>query len=72
MIQIYVDAYIKFNFCPILIKIGKCRQILEKVSQMKFHENAVSGSRFFYEQRSPVGRTGGHEVGSRCLLYECA
>jgi hypothetical protein len=27
---------------------------------------------FFYDQRSPVGRTGGHEAGSRYLLFECA
>jgi hypothetical protein len=31
--------------CPILTKIGMCRQFLVKVSDMKFHDNLFSSSR---------------------------
>ena len=40
--------------CPILMKLEYSRQILEKSSNTKFHENPSSGSRVF-----PCGRTEG-------------
>ena len=41
---------------PVLTKLGFSRQIFEKYSNIKFHENSPSGSRDF-----PCGRTDRHE-----------
>ena len=49
--------------CQILIKLEFSRQIFEKYSNIKFHENPYSGSRFV-----PCGQTDRHDeaiVGTR-------
>jgi hypothetical protein len=44
-----------FLFCPILMKFEFSRQVFEKCSDIKFHENPSIGSRVF-----PCGRTNSH------------
>ena len=44
--------------CPIFIKLEFSQQIFEKYSNIKFHENPSSGSRFFRADRGTDGRLG--------------
>ena len=48
--------------CQILVQLQFFRQIFEKYSYIKFHENPSSGSRVF-----PCGQTGTHDVTSSLL-----
>jgi hypothetical protein len=46
MIKMYIGLHVKYPFaCPILIKLNFSRQIFEKSSNNKFHENPSNGSR---------------------------
>jgi hypothetical protein len=46
MIKMYIGRHVSTRYsCPILIKLEFSRQIFEKYSNIKFHENPSSGSR---------------------------
>jgi hypothetical protein len=51
-------------FCPVLMKLEFSRQIFEKYSNMKFHENPSSGSRVV-----PCGRADGQMWRSQWSLF---
>jgi hypothetical protein len=52
--------------CPILMKLEFSRQIWEKYSNTKFHENPFSGSRTV-----PCGRTDKHDVANSGFSQFC-
>lgn len=51
-----VSPHAKCHCCPILIKIIKSKQILEKLPHIKFHERSFSCSRVYTCDRRMDGR----------------
>ena len=57
----YLGPHVKLPiFCPIVTEFRMSLQILKKVSNTKFHENASSGNR-----NDTLGRTDGYDEGNR-------
>jgi hypothetical protein len=57
MIKKYIGMHVKYRHAvPSLMKLEFSRQIVEKYSNTKFHENSSSGSRFV-----PCGQAAGHD-----------
>ena len=66
IITMYIGLYVKYRYCcQILMKLEFSRQIFEKYSNIKFHENPYSGNRVV-----PCGQTDRHdEANSRFTHY---
>jgi len=54
----YIDVDVKYRYSAhILMKLDVSRQIFEKSSNTKFHENPSSGNRLFHADSQTDGQT---------------
>jgi hypothetical protein len=63
----YIGLHVQYRYsCQILVKLEYSRQILQKYSNIKFHENPFSGSRVV-----PCGRTDGKTDMTKLIVTFC-
>jgi len=66
----YIGLHVSTGYCPILMKLEFSRQVFEKYSNIKPHENPSSESRIVPSGQTE-GRTDGQDEANSCFSQFC-